>query len=200
MTPAQRQRRYRSKLRRDLRIKPKQERRRQREAELAAATVKASLALGSKLYGVIYADPPWDWEAWSEAGMDRAAANHYPTMALDDIKAIKVPAAKDCVLFLWATAPMLLEALAVMLAWGFTYRTQGVWDKLEQGTGYWFRSEHEVLLVGTRGNVPAPALGTQSGSVFRIPSTRHSEKPTVRVPVERDHGFRWKMITQSGGR
>jgi len=51
MTPAQRARRYRKKLRREKLIRPKQERRRQREAELAAATVKASLALGSKLYG-----------------------------------------------------------------------------------------------------------------------------------------------------
>jgi hypothetical protein len=80
MTAAQRQRRYRARLRPDP-TKLKQERRRAREAELAAATVRASLALGSELYGVIYADPPWDWETWSEAGMDRADAGTVPRVA-----------------------------------------------------------------------------------------------------------------------
>jgi hypothetical protein len=135
MTPKQRSARHRAKLRPD-RTALKQERRRVRESELAAATVRASLSVGSKLYGVIYADPPWRFEPRSrETGMDRAADNHYPTMTLDDIKAIMVPAAKVCVLFLWATAPMLSAALAVMEAWGFTYKTHWVWVKTRAVTG-----------------------------------------------------------------
>ena len=63
-------------LRREARV-GKQIRRGARERQLAAATQRASQKLGSKLYGVIYADPPWDLVPWSrETGMDRSAANH----------------------------------------------------------------------------------------------------------------------------
>jgi N6-adenosine-specific RNA methylase IME4 len=90
-------------------------------------------------------------------------------------------AATDCVLFLWATAPMLKDALRVMAAWGFAYKSHIVWHKLRpgaaRGPGYWVTGEHELLLIGTRGNVPAPAPGTQSPSVIAAPVGEHSEKP-----------------------
>lgn len=150
----------------------------QREADLAAKTIEASRKLGKKRYGVIYADPPWRFEPYSrDTGMDRAADNHYPTMTLSDIKAMAVPAADDCVLFLWATAPMLPEALAVMAVWGFTYKSHCVWTKDRVGTGYWFRNQHELLLVGTKGNIPAPAPGTQYASVIGSRVGPHSRKP-----------------------
>ena len=79
-----------------------------------------------EIYGVIYADPPWRFEPYSrETGLDRAADNHYPTMTLDEIRALDVPsiAAGDCVLFLWATQPMLTHALEVMVGWEFTHVT-----------------------------------------------------------------------------
>lgn len=154
----------------------------EREADLAAR-IKA---LPDRKYGVIYADPEWRFEPYSrETGMDRAADNHYPTSLTDEIAARPVDsiAAEDCVLFLWATAPMIRDALAVMQAWGFEYKSQVVWVKQRsgdgRGTGYWFLGEHELLLVGTRGNVPAPAPGTQSRSVIQAPVGRHSEKPEV---------------------
>jgi N6-adenosine-specific RNA methylase IME4 len=187
MTSTERAQRRRARLKKEALRAEKQEknrvkgeRRAQREAALAEATVKASRALGSKLYGVIYADPPWQFEVYSrETGMDRAADNHYPTMPVDEIKAIRPPAANDCVLFLWATAPMLLEAIDVMQTWGFAYKTHYVWDKEFRGTGYWARGEHELLLIGTRGEVPAPALGDRLGSMIRFRATRHSEKPAA---------------------
>jgi len=111
--------------------------------------------------------------------MDRAADNHYPTSATEVIAARDVPsvAARDCVLFLWATAPMLPHALAVMGAWGFDYKSHYVWAKDKIGTGYWAREKHELLLIGTRGAVPAPAPGTQAASVIEAPRSAHSEKP-----------------------
>jgi N6-adenosine-specific RNA methylase IME4 len=157
----------------------KRDRREARERELAAATVAASQALGSKLYGVIYADPPWRFEAYSEdSGNDRIPGNHYPTMLTKDIAAVRVPAAKDAALFLWATAAMLTDALEVMTAWGFGYKAHAVWNKDKIGLGYWFRSKHELLLVGVRGDIPAPANGTQWPSVIDAPRGEHSEKPT----------------------
>lgn len=151
-------------------------------------------ALPTRLYNVILADPPWRFEPYSrDTGLDRAADNHYPTTELDEIKALPVGtlAAVDSALFLWATAPMLPEALAVMRFWGFTYRSQVIWrkaapaacghfdhpGKLVLGTGYWFRNGHEVLLVGTRGAIPAPAMGEQWPSVLDAEPMRHSQKP-----------------------
>jgi N6-adenosine-specific RNA methylase IME4 len=156
----------------------KKDRRDTRERELATATEQASVALGSKLYGVIYADPPWRFQPYStETGMDRAADNHYPTMTLDDIKALGPPAADDAVLFLWATVPMLPQALDLMSAWGFTYKSNFVWVKQTIGSGYWNRNRHELLLIGTRGKVPAPAPGEQFDSVIIVQRSEHSAKP-----------------------
>jgi len=72
---------------------------------------------------------------------------------------------------------MIGAGLLVMAEWGFTYKSQMVWVKDKVGTGYWFRNQHEMLLVGTRGSIPAPAQGDQWPSVLNAPRGRHSEKP-----------------------
>jgi N6-adenosine-specific RNA methylase IME4 len=155
----------------------KQARRAERERDLADQL----MALPNKRYGVILADPEWRFEPWSrKTGMDRAADNHYPTSATEVIasRPIAAIAANDCVLFLWATVPMLPQALMVMGAWGFDYVSHVVWEKDRLGTGYWFRNTHELLLVGTRGNPPAPAMGMQwASSVESPPVGGHSAKP-----------------------
>ncbi len=156
----------------------KGDRRRERETELAAKTARASEQLGSTLYPVIYADPPWRFQPYSDkTGMDRAADNHYPTVTVEKLCEMKVPAAADAVLFLWATVPMLPEALDVMKAWGFAYKSHFVWLKDRPGTGYWNRNKHELLLVGTRGKIPAPAPGDQYESVIAARVGKHSAKP-----------------------
>lgn len=158
--------------------KEKAERRAVREAELGAK----QCALPEQRFGVIIADPEWRFEAWSrETGMDRAADNHYPTSPTEVIAARDVPsiAADDCVLGLWSTVPMLLQALEVMKAWGFVYKTHWVWAKDRIGPGYWNRNKHELFLFGTRGDVPCPAPGDQWYSVLEAPRRGHSEKPEV---------------------
>ena len=138
-----------------------------------------------KKYSVILADPPWSFRAWSDKGMGRSAEQHYPTMRLEDIKALPVAdlAAGDCVLFLWATFPMLKEALEVVDAWGFTYKTVAfTWVKenrkspgLFWGLGYWTRANAEVCLLATRGSPKR-----QSAAVHQVilsPVERHSKKP-----------------------
>ena len=159
----------------------KQERRTERERELADKIT----ALPTKQYGVIYADPEWRFEPWSrKTGLDRSAENHYPTSVTEVIaeRPVEMIAAKTCVLFLWATAPMLPEALEVLIAWGFDYKTHLVWRKQRsgrgRGTGYWVTGEHELLLIGTRGQVPAPATA-MAPSVIEAPVGKHSEKPEL---------------------
>lgn len=165
-----------------IKAETKQARRTERLSELSDKTEAAVEVLGIQQYNVILADPPWRFEPYSrDTGMDRAADNHYQTMTVSDIADLDVFDASmpDSVLFLWATAPMLEDALLVMSEWGFTYKSHMVWAKDRIGTGYWFRSKHELLLVGTRGNIPAPEPGTQSDSVLEWPVTAHSEKPAA---------------------
>lgn len=158
----------------------KQETRAERERDLG----DRQLALPDKKFGVILADPEWRFEPYSrETGMDRAADNHYSTTPTEDIckRPVSDIAADDCVLALWATAPMLPDALQVMAAWGFTYKTHAIWHKLRsgagRGSGYWFTGEHELLLIGTRGKVVAPATAL-CGSIVAAPwQGRHSAKP-----------------------
>jgi N6-adenosine-specific RNA methylase IME4 len=155
------------------------QRRHDREAELADSTVAASKALGKNLYSVIYADPPWRYDNAPMGDVARAAEEHYPTMPLDEIKALPIPAAKDCVLFLWATVPLLPEAIKVLEAWGFTYKSKITWVKDKWGVGYWVRSQCEDLLIGVRGNIPSPAPGDQLPAKIDAPRLGHSEKPNI---------------------
>jgi N6-adenosine-specific RNA methylase IME4 len=163
-----------------LRTHVKQLRRTEREAMLAEAIEQASANVGYQLYGVLYADPAWRFAPYSVEGMDRAADNHYPTMPMVDLldmEVMRVAPAENCVLFCWATVPMLEQALAWMAHYGFTYRSHCAWVKDRVGTGYWFRNAHELLLVGVKGDVPAPAPGTQFPSVIEASVGKHSEKP-----------------------
>ena len=189
MTPAQRQRRYRKRLKQAATGIDKRQRRAEREPAIAEAIRGAAgrLTMFARLYGVLYVDPPWRFEPRSRlTGMDRAADNHYPTMTLDEIKALKIPAAKNCILFLWSTVPMMSHAHDVMRTWGFEYQSLWTWEKvgpdddeLRLGTGYWLRNGSEHVLIGTRGSVPCPVMGDNPPSVIRAPRGGHSEKPAA---------------------
>lgn len=154
----------------------KKARRDTREQDLAAK-IKALPDLKA---GVIVADPEWKDTVWSEeTGMDRHASNHYPTsdaavIASRDVASIS---AKDCVLWMWTTNQHLRIAMGVMEAWGFEYKSNYCWGKDKISTGRWNRSKHELLLIGTRGNVPCPTPGTQWDSLIIAPRGKHSEKP-----------------------
>lgn len=133
--------------------------------------------LPTGVFDLLYADPPWRYE--HDTTPSRAIENQYPTMTLDAICDLAVPAAANCVLFLWATAPKLEEALRVLNAWGFTYRTNAVWDKQKIGMGYWFRGQHELLLVGVKGKVAPPHEHDRVSSVLSYPRGKHSVKPVA---------------------
>ena len=129
-------------------------------------------------FHVLYADPPWRYD-FAASPDRRQIENHYPTMTLAEIKALDIPASDDAVLFLWATSPKLAEALEVIEAWGFEYRTCMVWVKDKIGMGYYARQRHELLLVAKRGNLPVPEPGLRPDSVIEAPRLDHSAKPPV---------------------
>lgn len=153
--------------------------RQEQEVKFANGTVAANRQLenAEMVFGVIYIDPPWKFETYSENGMDRSAENHYPTMTDDDIRAMQIPAAEDCVMFMWATIAKLDKAMEVMQGWGFEYKSAYVWHKMKAGTGYWSANEAELLLVGTKGKVPAPLPDQRMKQVITAAQGKHSEKP-----------------------
>ncbi len=126
---------------------------------------------------VVLADPPWRYATPISDG--RRIENHYPTMSLDEICAVPISnvITEDCLLCLWATNPLLLEALKVIEAWGFTYRANLVWVKDKIGMGKRVRQRHELLLLATRGSFPAPGPAEMPESVIEAPRTEHSAKP-----------------------
>jgi N6-adenosine-specific RNA methylase IME4 len=146
-------------------------RRRQRDAALA---VPAPLPEGP--FEVIYADPPWQL---GNPDSEHAPEQHYPTMPLEEIKSISIPAADSAVLFLWAVNSMLPQALELIEAWGFIYKAQQVWVKPSIKLGTYFRNRHELLLFGRRGNYPVPDPHDRVDSVIEAPAGRHSAKPPV---------------------
>lgn len=147
-------------------------------AEIAKGN--APLAVAAK-FPVVYADPPWRYENPPMGASNRSIENHYPTMSLEEICAMPVRdiVTDDAILYMWATAPKLAECLQVLTAWGFDYRTNFVWVKDKIGMGYHARSQHEILLVAKRGNIPPPAVADRVSSVVMAERGEHSAKPEV---------------------
>lgn len=157
-------------------------------------------------YGAILADPPWKFATYNEKGRNRcpdwqpfkgSPSRHYETMATEDICALPVEdvAADDAVLFMWFSWPMLADAMAVIDAWGFTYKTCGFcWVKGEElpsmfpevtgqdvvvsteiGCGYWTRSNSEACLLATRGK--PKRVNADVRQVVVEQRREHSRKP-----------------------
>lgn len=135
-----------------------------------------------KKYNIIYADPPWRYE---RNGVQGAAEKCYPTMSLTDICKLPINnmADKNSILFLWATFPMLKEALQVIESWGFTYKSVAfVWLKQNRvnddwfyGLGFWTRGNAEICLLATKGS---PKRASNRVHQFIISHLRgHSRKP-----------------------
>ena len=139
-------------------------------------------------YGLIMADPPWSYENWSAKGEHKNASAQYDCMSLQDIKDMNVGhhAAPNCVLWLWATNPLLRQAFEVIDAWGFKYVTGGHWvkrtkhEKLAFGTGYALRCAGEPFLIASNGS-PETAKNVRSviegEEVLQAGIREHSRKP-----------------------
>jgi len=133
-------------------------------------------------FSIIYADPPWEYE--HSISTSREIENHYPTLELEKIKATEIPADDNAMLFLWAPAPKIEEALEVMKAWGFSYRTNLVWVKDKIGMGYYARVKHELLLIGIKGDGIGTTLPeNRPESVIFAERTEHSKKPDISYEI-----------------
>ena len=137
-------------------------------------------------YKIIYADPPWQFLTYSEKGKGRSADRHYNTMAKSEIQKLPISqiSQDNAVLFLWATAPCLIESIELISAWGFTYKTVGfTWikqckksEKLFTGMGYYTRSNAEYCLLATRGKILERKSHSVSSAIISH-IEEHSKKP-----------------------
>ena len=135
-------------------------------------------------FNILYADPPWKYERNKVQG---AAENHYPTMSIEQLCALDVEKITDenCTLFLWSTFPFLPEALRLIKAWGFTYKTTAfVWLKLNRknkdwffGLGFWTRGNAEICLLATKGKPQRKSA--KVSQLIIAPIDKHSKKPDI---------------------
>lgn len=153
-------------------------------------------------YGAILADPPWRFETWgSQENAATSVERHYSTMTIEEISRLPVGelASDSCVLFLWICWPTMHRALAVIEAWGFTYKTCAFnWTKADVstidmfgddypvkiGTGYWTRANTEPCLLATRGS--PKRINADVRQAIIAPTREHSRKPEgIYARVER---------------
>jgi N6-adenosine-specific RNA methylase IME4 len=132
---------------------------REEKKQDSAAVVQAVPKLPSGKFNVLYIDPP------------------YLAMSYYDLQALEIPAADDSVLFLWSAYPTLIDALDLINAWGFKYKSEIIWDKVDLSAGSWVRCQHETLLIGVKGNVKPPPKDVRVNSVHREKKERHLSRP-----------------------
>jgi N6-adenosine-specific RNA methylase IME4 len=147
---------------------------------LRDAALPAAAPMPEGPFALILADPPW---SMGSPDSEFAPEQNYPCMSLDELRALQLPAAEDCILFMWCVAMLLPEALELLRGWGFRYRSNLVWVKNGIGPGVWLRQSHELLLIATRGKVSPPDPEERCDSVIKAPRTRHSEKPEASYTV-----------------
>jgi N6-adenosine-specific RNA methylase IME4 len=155
-------------------------------------------------YQVILADPPWQYDFSKSAS--RQIENQYPTMTAAELISMRPFidtlhfAAPGAILFMWATAPKLAQAIDLVAHWGFDYKTFDVWIKVPRdrhadqlalapdleptaldgtGMGYYTRVRHEPILIATTGEIAPPPPAQRPVSAFYAERRGHSQKPDL---------------------
>ena len=132
------------------------------------------------LYDVIAIDPPWGYAKQANhcdydiAG--RRVASPYPEMSQDELKKLKIPAADNCVLFLWTTHQFIWDAKELLDNWGFNYRCMFVWNKKQMGMGNLIRLQCEFCLIAIKGK-PLFKDVHDVRDLIEEPRREHSRKP-----------------------
>ena len=138
--------------------------------EIEAGTIK----LPDGVFEIIAIDPPWPYDGVYDPDFRRGTCA-YPSMTIEDLKALNLPAADNCVLWLWTTNAFMPEACTLLDAWGFNLKTILTWVKPRLGLGRWLRNCTEHCLLATKG-APRVDLKNQT-TVLEAPGREHSRKP-----------------------
>jgi N6-adenosine-specific RNA methylase IME4 len=155
-----------------------------------------------KKYQVILADPPWNFETYSEKGEGRNANQHYPTQGIEWIKSLPIKKLADsrCALFMWVTDTHLEQGFDVLKAWGFKYKTVGFyWAKINKsakkeainvekdffmGMGYYGRANPEQCFIGTNNDEVEQAL---LATAAKAPTRQDAGVRKLIVDYRREH-------------
>lgn len=143
------------------------------QKQAAVAAIEALPPIEGE-YHCIVVDPPWEYQSRAEDATHRAR-NPYPSMSIDEIAALEMPAAEDCILWLWTTNAFLHNAYHILDAWGFAPKTVLTWAKDRMGLGDWLRGQTEHCILAVRGR-PVVTLTNQT-TLLRGPLREHSRKP-----------------------
>jgi N6-adenosine-specific RNA methylase IME4 len=140
----------------------------------AATTTKTQALTLLSEYDVIVLDPPWQYGTEYDPN-GRRVANPYPEMSLDEIAALNIPAAQDCILWLWTTHKFMKHSFGLLEAWGFEDKMILTWVKNRMGIGSWLRSQSEFCIMAVKGK-PLITLTNQT-TVLQADVREHSRKP-----------------------
>lgn len=162
--------------------------------------------LGGK-YRVIYADPPWKYHGLNQADEYGHAEAHYDCLddqqlidfRPDGERLVKELADDNAILFVWVTAPLLERCFPIINAWGFKYKANFVWDKIDHVMGFYNSVRHEHLLIATKGSC-TPDEKKLFDSVQLIKRTKHSKKPAEFYDIIEtlyDHGRKLELFARS---
>jgi N6-adenosine-specific RNA methylase IME4 len=150
--------------------------------------------VGRRRFGTILADPPWQFtNRTGKIAPEHHRLTRYPTMKLEDIMALPMAqiAKPTSHLYLWCPNALLPEGLAVVEAWGFTYKSNLVWHKIRKdggsdgrGVGFYFRNVTELLLFGVRGkNARTLAPARSQVNLVATRKREHSRKPDEQYKI-----------------
>ena len=159
-----------------------------------AAAVDLMRFANGRTFATILADPPWQFtNKTGKVAPEHKRLSRYGTMRLDEIMALPVSdlAATPAHLYLWCPNALLPEGLAVMKAWGFTYKSNIVWHKVRKdggsdgrGVGFYFRNVTELILFGVRGkNARTLAPGRRQVNLLATRKREHSRKPDEQYAI-----------------
>jgi len=141
----------------------------------------------SEKQGTILIDPPWRFaNRTGKMAPEHKRLHRYPTMSFEEIAALPVGeiTAEKSHLYLWCPNALLAEALGIMKAWGFTYKTNIVWYKIRKdggpdgrGVGFYFRNVTELVLFGVKGRIRTLGPGRRQVNILASRKEEHSKKP-----------------------
>ncbi len=139
-------------------------------------------------FRTILADPPWRFtNRTGKMAPEHRRLSRYETMTLEDICQLPVAdvVAPTAHLYLWTPNALLPDALQVMEAWGFHYKSNIIWHKIRKdggsdgrGVGFYFRNVTEMILFGVRGkHARTEAAGRRQVNIIESRKREHSRKP-----------------------
>jgi N6-adenosine-specific RNA methylase IME4 len=150
--------------------------------------------VGKRRFGTVLVDPPWQFtNKTGKVAPEHKRLTRYPTMTLHEIMALPVSevVGEKAHLYLWCPNALLPEGIAVMKAWGFTYKSNIVWHKIRKdggsdgrGVGFYFRNVTELILFGIRGkNARTLAPGRRQVNLLATRKREHSRKPDEQYDI-----------------